>query len=400
MLDAARWAVLAAAAFLPFSTAGTNLAIVLALLAWALSMQWRATARAIAHEPAAWTGWLLFAALAAAMAWSLAPEAQAAATLWKYRELLFFGVVMFLFADLRWRQRLLWVFFGAALVLLAVSYAAWSGLVQAADAEQAASQGAVMNKSSITHSFMMSLLAFVAAMGALRMRNWPRAVFAVIALLAAINVLAAVPGRTGYVVLAALAVFLAVRRWRWKGVAGAMVGLLVIAAAAYQWVPSFAARLDQTVAETREYQAAPRESSMGFRLHYLKRSLQAVAERPLVGAGTGGWGEAFYEATVNDPPFLHDRRHTHPHNEYLHLAVQLGLGGLLLFAGMLGVALWRTRVLPEPERLLAQGVVVAFAVGCLFNDFILDSTEGHIWAVLGGALFGANVRREPWRARS
>jgi O-antigen ligase len=391
MLDAARWAVLAAAAALPFSTAATNLAVVLAVAAWLASGQWRASARAIAAEPAAWIGWLLFAALAAGIAWSRVPAGQAAGVLHKYRELLIFGIVMFLFTDALWRARLLWVAFGAGVVLLAMSYAALlGGLV--VDPEQAATQGAVVMKSSITHSFMMSLLAYAAAVLALHARGWQRWALAAVAALAALNVLAAVPGRTGYVVLAVLALFLAAVRWSVKGVAAALIGVAIVVAAAYQWLPSFTARVNQTVAETRQYEQAPAATSMSFRLHYLQRSLQWLADHPLLGAGTGGWGEAFYEATAGDPPFLHDRHHQHPHNEYLHLSVQLGLGGAALFVWLLLAGWRRAGMLGGSEALLARGIVLAFAVGCLFNDFLLDSTEGHIWALIGGGLFGASPR--------
>lgn len=391
MLDAARWAVLAAAAALPFSTAATNLAVVLAVAAWLASGQWRASARAVAAEPAAWIGWLLFAALAAGIAWSRVPAGQAAAVLHKYRELLIFGIVMFLFTDALWRARLLWVAFGAAVVLLVMSYAALlGGLV--VDPEQAATQGAVVMKSSITHSFMMSLLAYAAAVLTLYARGWQRWAVAAVAALAALNVLAAVPGRTGYLVLASLALFLAAVRWSVKGVAAALIGVAIVVAAAYQWLPSFTARVDQTVAETRQYEQAPAPTSMSFRLHYLKRSLQWLAGHPLMGAGTGGWGEAFYEATAGDPPFLHDRHHQHPHNEYLHLAVQIGLGGTALFVWLLLAGWRRAGMLGGSEALLARGIVLAFAVGCLFNDFLLDSTEGHIWALVGGGLFGASPR--------
>ena len=63
-----------------------------------------------------------------------------------------------------------------------------------------------------------------------------------------------------------------------------------------------------------------------------------------------------------------------------------------LFAALMGASYLRARALPAEEALLARGIVVAFAVGCLFNDFLLDSTEGHIWAVAAGALFGASRR--------
>lgn len=392
MLDAARWSVLVAAAALPFSTAVLNLAMVVAVSAWLVAGRWRATARAIAAEPPAWLGWLLFAALAAGIAWSRVPAAEAAATLEKYRELLLFGIVMFLFTDARWRARLLWTAFASALALLALSYATLAGWIALADADQAATQGAVVAKSSITHSFIMSLLAFGAAVGALQVSGGRRWALAAVAALAALNVVAAVPGRTGYVVLATLTLYLAVTRWGLKGLAAALAGVVIAASAAYQWVPSFTSRVDQTTEERLEYEVKPRVTSMTFRLHYLRRSVEWLAAHPLIGAGTGGWVEAFYEATEGDPAFLHDRRHRHPHNEYLHLGVQLGVGGLLLFAALLTTSYLRARQLEGPEALLARGVVVAFASGCLFNDFLLDSTEGHIWAVVAGALFGASRR--------
>jgi O-antigen ligase len=392
MLDAARWAVVVAAAALPFSTAATNLAMVLAVAAWVLAAQWRATARAIADQPAAWIGWALFAVLVAGTAWSRVPPAEAFATVNKYRELPLFGIVMFLFADARWRRRLLWATFGSAAALLLLSCIAFSGLLQFTEADRAAVQGAVLKKSSITHSFMMGLLCFAAAFAAPRASGWRRWTLAGIALLAALNVLVAIQSRTGYLVLAALAVWLAASRWKAKGLAlGSLLSLIALAAA-YLWAPPFQARIDLVAEENLQYQSAQSETSIALRRHYIARSVESLQERPLAGAGTGAWGEVFYQATSADPAYLHNREHRHPHNEYLNLAVQLGIGGAALLAALFVVAFRRAARLPGCEPQLARAVVVAFAVGCLFNDFILDNTEGHLWAILGGALFGGSVR--------
>ncbi|HZN86189.1 MAG TPA: O-antigen ligase family protein, partial [Burkholderiales bacterium] len=132
--------------------------------------------------------------------------------------------------------------------------------------------------------------------------------------------------------------------------------------------------------------------SIGSRLHYWKRSAQWMARHPALGAGTGGWAEAFYEATEGDDAFMHNRDRDHPHNEYVHLTVQLGPLGLVLFIALLVVAFRRAARLPGDYAALAQGFVLAFAVGCLFSDFLYDTTEGHLWAVVGGALFGAAPR--------
>jgi O-antigen ligase len=392
MLDAARWAVVVAAASLPFSTAGTNLAMAIAVVAWALAWQWRATARAIAGEPAAWLGWALFAALLLGTAWSLVPPAEAFSALNKYRELLLFGIVMYLFAEARWRRRLLWAAFVSAALLLALSWVAFSGLLKLNPLDFAASQGAVLKKSSITHSFMMGLLCFAAAFAALRSSGWRRWALAGIAALAALNVLVAIQSRTGYLVLASLAICFAASRWSWKGTGVAFLLSLAALAAAYQWAPAFQARIDQAGEENLQYETAQAETSIVLRRHYLKRSLEALQERPLAGAGTGAWGEVFYQATAADPAYLHNREYKHPHNEYLNLAVQLGIGGAALLVALFAVAFRRAALLPVPAAQLARGVVVAFAVGCLFNDFIYDTTEGHLWAVLGGALFGGLPR--------
>jgi hypothetical protein len=126
--------MLVTAASLPFSTAATNVFTALALLCWALSGEWRATLRAIAAEPAAWMGFALLAALLAGVSWSIASPAEALSAIGKYRELALFGITMFLFADARWRLRLLWTFFTAALALLVASYAILFGLFHHSDA--------------------------------------------------------------------------------------------------------------------------------------------------------------------------------------------------------------------------------------------------------------------------
>lgn len=384
--------MLVTAASLPFSTAATNVFAALALLCWALSGEWRATLHAIAAEPAAWMGFALLAALLVGVSWSMAPPAEALSAIGKYRELALFGITMFLFADARWRQRLLWVFFAAALALLVVSYAILFGLFHTSDARGTfTTQGAVLLKNHITHGFIMSLLAGGAIIVALRTSGWQRRALGTVSVLAAVNVWFAVQGRTGYIVMSVLLLWLAYARWSVRGLAAAVIGLALVLAAAWQWAPAFKHRVNQAVAEARDYQVlhAPGEAPVGIRLHFAKRSLDALAQRPLLGAGTGAWGEAFYEATVNDPRFFHDRAHQHPHNEYLMLAVQLGPAGLLLFIALLATVFRRAGRLPPVEAQLARGLVLAFAVGCLFGDFFWDMTEGHVWAVLGGALFGA-----------
>lgn len=397
LLDAARACFVVAAAALPLSTAATNLFAVLGFLLWALSGQWTPALRAVADQPVAWLGCALFALLALGILWSLVPPAQAADALLKYRELLLFGVAVFVFPDARWRSRLLGAFFAGALVLLALSFTLSLGLFTFVDERGFSSaENAVLLKNPITHGLIMSLLAYGSAVLAMRHTGGRRWALALVALLAAVNVFFAVQGRTGYVVLAALTLWLAHARWSWKGLVAAAVGLALVLAAAYQWAPAFQTRVLQAAQEARDYrvQAHPGETSIGSRLHFWKRSAEWLSTHPVLGAGTGGWVEAFYAATKGDDAFMHNRERNHPHNEYVHLAVQLGPLGAALFVAMLVVAFRRARLLHGERALLAQGLVLAFAIGSLFNDFLFDTTEGHLWALLGGALFAAAPRPE------
>lgn len=399
MLNVARASTVATAASLPFSTAATNVFMVFAFLFWALSGRWRDTVRAIAAEPAAWWGCLLTMLLWLGVTWSQVSVGDAAGAIEKYRELALFGIVMALFTDRAWRGRALAAFFFATLALLLISYGIRFGWIHYVDPRGAgARDNAVFLRNPITHGFIMSVLAYGSAVAALRAAGWRRWGFALVAVAAAANVWLGVQGRTGYVVLAVLLLWLAASRWSVRGLAVAVVGLAVLIGAIYAGVPSFQARVDKAFHEAAEYRAVQKDTSIGLRLHFWRRSLQWLSAHPALGAGTGAWGEAFYEATANDPPFFHSRTHQHPHNEYVNLSVQLGPAGFVLLAGLFLVAFRRAGELPPEEARLAQGLVIAMAVGCLFNDLIWDMTEGHMWAVLGGVLFGAS-RVLPTRMR-
>ncbi|MDH4175354.1 MAG: O-antigen ligase family protein, partial [Betaproteobacteria bacterium] len=276
--------------------------------------------------------------------------------------------------------------------LLALSYAVYLGLFTYVDERGFSSaENAVLLKNAITHGFIMSLLAYGTAVLAMQRPGWQRWALALVSLLAAANVWLAVQGRTGYVVLAILVLWFAYSRWSWKGLAASVAGLALLIAAAYQWAPVFQTRVTQAAREARDYrfQGHPGETSIGSRLHFWKRSAEWLSAHPIAGAGTGGWVEAFYAATEGDDAYMHNRDRSHPHNEYVHLAVQLGPFGAGLFAAMLFVAFRNARRLQGEYAAWAQGLVLAFAVGSLFNDLLFDSTEGHLWALVGGALFAA-----------
>ena len=78
-----------------------------------------------------------------------------------------------------------------------------------------------------------------------------------------------------------------------------------------------------------------------------------------------------------------------PHDEYLNIAIQLGILGL---AAMLYLFYCEWRLAPAlptvAERELARALVITFAIGCAFNSLLMDHAEGLLFAWASGLLFG------------
>ncbi|MGH8348873.1 MAG: O-antigen ligase family protein, partial [Pseudomonas sp.] len=132
-------------------------------------------------------------------------------------------------------------------------------------------------------------------------------------------------------------------------------------------------------------QAAGEENSVGLRMEWYKNSLDIVREHPIFGAGTGGFPKAYAEKTLGSGKLVP----AHPHNEYLLIAVQLGLVGLALLF-YLFYRQWRlASSLPLAlEQNLARGLLLTIIFGCLFNSLLVDHTEGLLYAWLSGLLYG------------
>jgi O-antigen ligase len=145
---------------------------------------------------------------------------------------------------------------------------------------------------------------------------------------------------------------------------------------------------DRVLTFVTEYRAwQPEETtqtSTGLRLEFYRNTLAIIREHPLLGVGTGGFPKAYADRVQAAEADLT----RNPHNEYLHIAAQTGLAGL---AALLWLFLlqWITAPrLTEPlERHLARALVLTIAVGCVFNSFLLDHTEGLMYAWLTALLY-------------
>jgi O-antigen ligase len=130
--------------------------------------------------------------------------------------------------------------------------------------------------------------------------------------------------------------------------------------------------------------AAAYTDAVGLRMEFYRNSLAIVRDHPLAGVGTGGFPQAYAQRARGTGMVP-----THnPHNEYLLIAVQTGVIGLLLLLNLFWQQ-WRLapRLAAPLETHVARGLVLTIAAGCLFNSMLLDHTEGLLFAWLTGLLY-------------
>lgn len=377
---------------IPVSVAADHIVMVLFLAAWLLSGRLAPVARAVRDVPVAAASTLLLALLFAGGLWGPGTASDFTHYLGKNKELMFVALWMPCFVEPVWRRRAIAALLLLIGVMLVVSYASAFRIVEHVGLDRGPDNPTVF-KNHITHNYLMAFGAFLFAVQALSpalTAVW-RWVFAGAAVLAAMNVLTMVQGRTGYVVLAALAAYLVASRLRWRGrIAMVLAGMLAVSGL-FTLSATFRDRIDRTVSEAREWRPGiSSTTSIGQRLGYYQTTVGMIARRPLLGAGTGGFEAAYTEQVqgTDVPPSKN------PHNQYLLVTGQLGVVGLAAFVGLLVVA-WRgaTRLPTVPEQDMARGLVLAMASGCLFNSLLLDHTEGMLFCWLLAVLYGGYPRQ-------
>lgn len=124
--------------------------------------------------------------------------------------------------------------------------------------------------------------------------------------------------------------------------------------------------------------------SAAQRLELWTKSLDFVAQAPIIGHGTGTIGELFRRSSVEQTglPALMTRN---PHNQTLAVSIQLGLIGVALLYSMWIAHFLLFREGQDLAAWIGLLVVVQNVVGSLFNSHLFDFTQGWLY------IFGVGV---------
>jgi O-antigen ligase len=391
---AARWLAVALGFAIPVSVAADGVLVAALALAWLASGDFAGKWWAVRKNPAALAALALLALLALGALYGPAPADLAAAQLGKYQDLLLVPMLASVFTESRFRRYAVWAFLAGMLVTLTLSYLIGFGLFPDGVFRGTSADPTVF-RLHVTQNFFMAYAAFALACLAREESNKARrGLLYAVAFLALFNVIFMVQGRTGYLVAGLLLIFFLFERTGWKSVAVGVVALALLAGSAYFGSTSFRDAVNRGITEYSQWRPdQPADTSIGWRLEFYANTLRMIGEGPLAGVGTGGFPIAYAERVKGtgrvDPG--------HPHSEYLLMAAQLGVFGLLGFLGLLFTH-WRVarRVSPPADRSLASGLALAMAAGCLFNTLLLDHSEGLFYCWLTGVLCAGAEPRRGW----
>ncbi len=380
----AQWAAVFMAIALVLPTAWLSISEVLLLLLWIISGRYALKYRRIRANVVALIAIGLFCLLLIGTLYSRVGWSESLDTVDNYLALLFIPIVVSIFDETIWQDRAYFAVLIGVLIIVGVAYLRWSGLLPPAHGVRMAF------KNHITEGVMLSFGCYMIAHRVVLSREsrvvWLLALGFLIPLF-----LFFYGGKTGYIVFASLFFLFVWQQYGLRGLLPAVV--LLICAGMMLWFTSgiFQERVSSAFNGFIEYKPGlVADGSVSMRLEFYKHTLTLIKKNPVLGVGTGGFSAGYKEVVrdMNLPSILITEN---PHNEYLLLAAELGVGGALLFILLLLLQWAKSFGLNPQSRFAAQGVVVAMGVGCLFNSLLLDFTDGAWFGLVAGIAF-SNAR--------
>lgn len=366
-----------------FSTAlAIALSAVLAVL-WFASGQFSQLPQLLKDYPVALWALLLFACLLLGTHYGDAPRSDGIAMLKKDRELLFIPLLIPFLQQAHYRR---WAW-GA--FMLASCITVIGSQLMYIDLFCINSQCLPYFKSYITHGILISFFAFFLMHKAIDSRGYRQALYLSILFACGYNLFFIGVGRTGQLILLLLTLLFALQRFNKKGVLVAAL-LLSVLVAGFVGFSDKAVRIKEGVATVRaklHNSSAQGEYSMGERLTFWQYSAKMIAEKPLLGQGTGNFSQSYQR--------LSGKVANNPHNEFLLITAQLGILGLFCYLAFLASQYHYAKRLPNPDKWLAQGLLTTLVITSLFNSPFLDHTEGHWFSTLIALCFAVRTATTP-----
>ncbi len=383
---------------LPFAVGGVNLFGYLILVVAPFIETWRQAWHRLVTNRMAGIALLMLGMVAVGTLYSLGGSQEALNVLNRYHKLLFIPWLMPFFCRDEDRVRALHVLALALSINVAISWTEYLGLTHVSDpiydGVAPGHFGDNVFRTHIAQGLLFDVLLVIAGVHVIRATGRIRYLFAIIGLLTALNILVVMVGRTGKALLPVILLWL-LYEWltvdraffripaKWKSMA-LLLGVLVMAGTTWSLAhPS--TMLGTIVSEVRASRATGVDTSQGERVQFWQKGFRLIRLNPWYGSGAGSVHAQTLKLAQHETSFLGRMATYNLHDEFLMWAVQFGFPGLfvivLFFMYYLSAAPGS-----EVSAITMRGAGLVFLIGCLFNSFLMDFTEGYSMVLLAGVL--------------
>ena len=366
---------------LPISTAATNVFMGLTLIAWLAAGGYKARLIQLHGHWFAYAVVILFVIICLGTTYSSGSQGDILFQLKKYSKLLFILPAITLLQDKKWQQRALMAFSASMLLVLFLSLISvvWPLPFVLGTANGPGSSHHVF-KDYIAQNLMMSFFALFLAVKAQFASNFKsKVILFTLSILAVIDILFFVAGRTGFISLAFNAVvFLFFLPSTNKKLAGLLV-ITVIAVITLQFSANFNKRVSSAVTQFKT-QEKKEFTSIGQRIEFFKKSMVLIQEKPFFGFGTGAYAHEF--CRVADSAKWCEAGKFHPHNQFLAFMVQLGAVGLIAYLAFISAAIKSAANQTRLLQICSIGLVATLIADSITHAPLFLVTEAQFFILL------------------
>lgn len=386
---AAKIFLLGAVFFFPISHPITYLLMALCLFAWLAAGGYRMRANALRSHAFAWSALTLVLLIFLGTFYSSGDPADIQRHVAKYAKLAFIPLAITLLQEERWRRYGLDAFALAMGITLLISMLSLFIEIPFMKGSSGKLEGNHhVFKDYIAQNLMMAFFVLTMLVkGFAEPSHRHRLVYWGLALIAIINIMAFVQGRTGYLALAVILVvfvFLQVSpRRRWQS----MLAIVIAASVLLPFADGFRERIERAVHELQTHQP-DKATSVGARIEMAKTSLDLIRERPLIGWGTGSYPKQFCERAITEKMCAVGGYH--PHNQLLSFGVQLGLVGILAYLAFLATAIRQARYFDQSQKTLAIGLVGTLVIDSLLHAPLFLVGEAQFFILMLAVVLAQN----------
>ncbi len=390
-INAARVSAIIVGIGVLYSPTVASVALVAAYVAFVASGQAVIRFRQVFARPSVYWGVVFLAVVLIGMTYASVPWSDRGTDLLKWRTILWFFVLLSIFDDDRWITRLLVTFVAGTAVALVASFvtaAGWFTLWRTPDAllRNAATQGM-----GFAVAALLCLWMFLGK----TLQEHMRWIVPVLGLLYVANMVFITNGRSGYIILGIGCAVLLL----WKAAPlrqlAIVLGLSLVAILAF----SLSSRMqDNIVLGVNQWVQEPESATltnMASRRVYYQNTLEILRDHWLMGIGTGGFKQAYTEQVTRkyDPSNWRAEPIGDPHNQYLAVFAQHGIGGLAVFLIWIVAIARDMRGLPK-YRKLALAILFGWCVTSLFSSHFRTFAEGHLITTFLGILLSASAMKD------